>query len=150
MPAKATLAQALATHRALPKDVGLGLVPTDKGFAIRCRSEHQATVALAARPDDAKAYGDSFALAKEESRHFWVRGVDAQITGPVLLRSLQHALQWTVKPVKPVRAKSGWGINDWLVWAKEAPRQQLVCLTTSGGRAMRVEINEVVPVTQFF
>ena len=56
LPAKATLAQALATHRALPKDVGLGLVPTDRGFAIRCRNEHQQMVALAARPEDAKAY----------------------------------------------------------------------------------------------
>ena len=62
LPAKATLAQALASHRALPKDVGLGLVPTDKGFAIRCRPGHQGTVALAAKPEDAKAYGEPSAI----------------------------------------------------------------------------------------
>ena len=53
LPAKATLAEALASHRALPKDVGLGLVTTVKRYAIRCLPEHQGTVALAAKPEEA-------------------------------------------------------------------------------------------------
>ena len=49
------------------------------------------------------------------------------------------------QPTKPERSKGGWGVKDWLVWAEEAHRQNLICLTTCGGRATRVEINEVVP-----
>ena len=104
---------------------------------------HQGTVALAAKPEEAKAYGPHFALKREDSHQYMVRGVDSQVTGPVLFRSLQDSIQWAVKPIKPEKSKA-WGARDWLVWAKDAPKTPFLRLTTNGGRAMQVEIAKVI------
>ena len=79
------------------------------------QSQHQDTVAQLAKPDEAQAYGSLFALKKEDSSQYMLRGVDSQVTGPVLFRSLPDSIQWAVKPIKPEKSKT-WGARDWLVW----------------------------------
>ena len=144
LPVKNTLAQALTVHRALPAGVGLGLVTTPKGFALRCKPEHRDAIAATARPEEALAYGDLFALKREDCQLYMVYGVDGMITGPVLHNSLQRSIGWLAKPIKPAKSNS-WGCRDWHVWAKVAPRTQIVRLTTNEGRAMNCEIAKVEP-----
>ena len=132
LPIKHTLAQALACHRALPAEVGLGVVTTPKGLAIRCRPEHRDAIALKARPDEAAAYGDLSSLKKEDSSLYIVHGVDGMLTGPILHECLKRSINWQAKPIRPVKSNS-WGCRDWHVWAQQAPTTELVQLRTNEG-----------------
>ena len=143
LPIKWTLAEATALHRRLPAGLSEGIVTTAKGYAIRCLPAHKADNAQHVRPEEAETYGDLFSLERDNAAQYIVRGVDNDVTGPMLRRSLHKSIGWDVRPVKPLRS-AAWGKRDWIVWAAQddEPSSNILCLTTEAGTAMRIEIDE--------
>jgi hypothetical protein len=143
LPIKWTLAEATALHRRLPAGLSEGIVTTAKGYAIRCLPAHKDDIQQYVRPEEAETYGDLFSLEQDNAAQYIVRGVDNEVTGPMLHRSLHNSIGWDVKPVKPLRS-AAWGKRDWIVWAalNDEPSSSFLCLTTEAGSAMRIEIDE--------
>ena len=144
LPVKTTLAEATSIHRRLPAGLSEGVVTTAKGYAIRCVPENKNEVEKQVRPDDAETYGELFSLQREHAAQYIVRGVDNEVSGPTLHTSLNNSIGWKIRPVKPLRS-AAWGRRDWIVWAHQddPPNSTFLCLTTTSGMAMRIEIDEL-------
>ena len=90
LPLRTTLTQARAVNSALTVEVGLGVVLTPRGYGIRCMPEHKQLVNAKATPEEAQAYGELFALTKDDARTFMIKGVDDMVRGPALHSSLRR------------------------------------------------------------
>jgi hypothetical protein len=143
LPIKTTLAEGNIIHKKLPAGLSEGLVTTARGFAIRCDPANKAHVEQLIRPNEAEVYGKLFNLQKEDASQYIVRGVDSEVTGPMLHASLDACIRWKVKPLKPLRS-AAWGKRDWIVWAiqSDKPITSFISLTTAAGALMRCEISE--------
>lgn len=143
LPIGTTLAEGFALQKKLGAGIGLGLVSTPKGFGIRCLPNQRTNVEAAARPKEALTYGDLFALDKDTGFQFMIRGVDSSVEGPALHNTIRRHLDCKIRPVRPYWAH---GKNDWLVLArgKEMPGSAFVCVTTTAGQLMHLEIEQVI------
>ena len=135
LPQETTMSDVIKKIDALPaqvKKATRGVIPTYKGYAIRCRREAELDVTKHLNPDEAETLGPAMGLKMETA---WVvRGVPGYATRAQIISNLAKSSGngwpgWTVRPRKTLSstARQG-GTATWLIDAVTEPPLRVITL----------------------